>query len=249
MCVHLFPMNVCETWQSIRSEAGHESGVEGSLQDWRRGGGSVNSSCWEDSEHPPPQTLRPLQKCFWSLWTRIHLLNHKLSYPTAVKWRTFGLDHFFCLSTQEIWDQNDNEAHAFSPSLQSDELIRTFLHIGAADINFVLARLVQMLMFVSHYSGPAVHQWGQRTALQAVQQHDGGLLVCALHPGHFLHHSGAAVCWEGLLTGLTLPLVSELLDRHQYVRWERAPLWGNVNWIVSSVRPRVHSRYRWVWRD
>lgn len=68
-------------------------------------------------------------------------------------------------------------------------------------------------VFLSH-SGPLLygcpripagflHWWGWRTALQAPQQHCGGLLLRTVCPLHILHHSGTSVCRESLLTWLT----------------------------------------------
>lgn len=50
----------------------------------------------------------------------------------------------------------------------------------------------------THLPNRLLHQRGGRSAVQAAQQHGGGLVIRALRPLHLLHHSGTAVCRESL---------------------------------------------------
>lgn len=79
---------------------------------------------------------------------------------------------------------------------------------------------LMLTVFLLPHSGPllrsrprlpdgVLHRRGWRTAVQAAQQHGGGLLLRALCSVHILHHSGAAVCREGLLTWLTCCVFGE----------------------------------------
>lgn len=62
----------------------------------------------------------------------------------------------------------------------------------------------------AHLPHRLLYQRGGRPAVQAAQQHGGGLLVCALRPLHLLHHSGTAVCRKSLPPGLRTPPRSPL---------------------------------------
>lgn len=142
------------------------------------------------------------------LWERSRLISwswrdlRRILQPTVRKCLDFTYGELSCLPslyTVNAWATSQSSSRSLA---NADDCC--WLGVAGQTLMFFsLCHSGPLLYGRPHIPDGLLHWWGRRTAIQAPKQHSGGLLLRTLCPVHILHHSGTAVCREGMLAWLT----------------------------------------------